>query len=49
MLSIARMIGTKSAIKFPSTCVAYFFLSSSHWDWCFAFYQQQKMNMKKWL
>ena len=49
MSSIARMIETKNAIKFPSTCVAYSFLSSSHWDWFCASYLQQKMNMKKWL
>ena len=49
MSSIARTIETKSAIKFPSTCVAFSFWSSSHWDWLYAFYLQQKMKMKKWL
>ena len=45
-LSIARMTERKYAMKLPSICVAYSFSSSSHWDWLYAFYLQQKMNMK---
>ena len=49
MSSIARVTETKSAINFSSTCVVYSFLSSSHWDWFFAFYLQQIVKIKKWL
>ena len=49
ILSIPRMIETKCAIRFQSTCVAYSFCLSSHWDWFCAFYLQQIMKMKNWL
>ena len=47
ILSIPRMIETKCAIRFQSTCVAYSFCLSSQWAWFYAFYLHQISAMKK--
>ena len=47
ILSITRMVETKCAIRFQSTCAAYSFCLSSQWAWFYPFYLHQKLAMKK--
>ena len=47
ILSITRMVETKCAVRFQSTCAAYSFCLSSQWAWFYPFYLHQKLVMKK--